>query len=1043
MAEASRAACGRIYTIAPHRPFLDALAGAVLAGDLPHPGGAAPAPLDLPRATILLPTRRAARALNEAFLRHARDKALLLPVIRPIAADEDEAGLIGAMITGPDHAVATLPPAISGLERLVVLTRLVLAWSKARAQQQGAGTKEEEARLGTVTTPAQAVRLAAELARLMDAVETENVSLQGLSALVADDGLAAHWQLTLEFLAILTGFWPAHLAERGLLSPMERRNRQLRVEAERLQARPPSGPVIVAGVTGSIPAAAELMAAVTRLELGAIVLPALDLAADAATFALVAEHPEHPQHGLARLLGALGVERQSVRELPEREPRPVRAGRQAIVREAMRPAETTASWHLFAGSADLVAVDAALAGLTVIEAPTADDEAEVAALVLREAVETPGRTAALVTPDRVLARRAIVRLESMGLRVDDSAGRPLAKTMPGAFLDLVVSAAASAMAPVPTMALLKHPLTRLGLAAGPVRRAARALEIAAFRAPYLGRGLAGIAAALAAAEAADADGERRHRALGRMGAKDRAAVRDLAARLTAAMTPLTTLFEDTGAHTLSALARAHIVAAEALAAVAAGEDSGLWRGEAGEAAGTLLAGLLDPALPELPLDARDYPEVIRGLLAAELVRPRVPAHPRVFVWGPMEARLLQPDVVILGGLNEGTWPAIADPGPWLNRAMRKTLGLPSPDEATGRAAHDFATLTGAPAVYLTRAKKVDGVPTVPSRWLMRLDSLLGGADRAAGLRRGGMSWLALARRRDHAAARAPAPRPAPRPPLALRPRRLSVSAVERWIANPYVIFAQHVLGLDAMPALGPAPDAALRGSIVHAVLARFAAMHPTALPADTAGCLDGIAAEVMRELAAHPRIAAFWRPRLARFAAWFAETEPARRAGITRVHAEIDGRRAFATAGSPFTLTARADRIDERAGGIIITDYKTGSFPRAAAVLSGRSPQLPLEAAIAEDGGFDGLGAQKVAGLRYIRAGGGTPAGEELTIAGDRLAEGVGATLAGLLRLIARFDDPATPYLATQRSGFESAFDDYAHLARFAEWAADAGDGED
>ena len=1033
MAEPAGARRGRIFTLAPHRPFLDALAEAIIAGDLPRPGGPAPAIIDLPLTTILLPTRRAARALQEAFLRKTRERALLLPAIRPIAMEADEAGLVGAMLASRDPGLATLPPAISPLERLVTLTRLVLAWSDARL------ARADPTRPAARTTPAQAVRLAGELARLMDAIETEGVALDGLAGLVGDEGLAAHWQETLEFLAILTGAWPAHLAERGMLSPMERRNRQLLAEAARLEARPPAGPVIVAGVTGSIPAAAALMSAVADLDQGAIVLPSLDLAGDEASWALLGDHPEHPQHGLAKLVAALGLGRADVRELPERIPPPPRAARRSILTEALRPPETTAGWHRFAASADRSELTTALKDLTVIEAPTADDEAEVAALILRHAAETPARTAALVTPDRVLARRTIVRLEAMGIRVDDSAGRPLAKTMPGTFLDLIVQAAATSMAPVATMALLKHPLTRLGLAAGDVRRAARTLEIAAFRAIYLGRGLEGISAALVAAEAAAKDGDVPHRALARLTERDWAGVHNLARRLGEAMRPFVGLFEGGGTQSLAALARAHVETAEALARHAEGEESELWRGEAGEAAGALLAGLLDPALPELPLSARDYPDVIGGLLAAELVRPRVPTHPRIFVWGPMEARLLQPDVIVLGALNEGTWPEIAEPGPWLNRAMRKALGLPSPEEATGRAAHDFATLTGAARVYLTRAQKVGGVPTVPSRWLMRLDSLLGGADLAAGLRAGGIEWLALARRRDFAEVRTPALRPAPRPPLELRPRRLSVSGIETWIANPYAIFARHVLGLDAMPPLGPAPDAALRGSIVHEVLSRFATDHPTRLPPDVAVCLDAIAADVMRELAAHPRIAAFWLPRLSRFAAWFAETEPDRRAGMSRVLAEIKGARSLALPGGPFTITARADRIDEGPGGLVITDYKTGALPPARAVLSGRSPQLPLEAAIAEEGGFPDIAARTVAGLRYIRAAGGTPAGEQSTIAGEKLGQGVAATMDGLVRLIARFDDPATPYLATARAGFERAFDDYAHLARFTEWAGEDG----
>jgi ATP-dependent helicase/nuclease subunit B len=1042
---------GPVFTIAPGRPFLDALAVAVLSGHLPRPGGTPPSHLALASWTILLPTRRAARALQEAFLRASGADALLLPAIRPIAEGQEDLGLIQAAAdpwTASPEA-AEVPPAIESLERLLLLTRLVQAW--AAAQETPTAVDPDEGGLAPTPTiaarsPAQAARLAAELARLVDLVETEGASLDGLEKLVPE-AFAQHWQQTLAFLRIITEWWPAQLAELGLVSPADRRNRLILAEARRLAAHPPTAPVIVAGVTGSVPATAELMRAVARLPQGAIVLPGLDRSLEAERFAeLGTKHPEHPQHGLARLLGALGIPREAVTELPGPVLPAPRATRNRIVAEAMRPPGSMSAWRRLAAELPADAVRGALTGLSLVETQSAEDEAEVVALVLREALETPGRTAALVSPDRLLARRVAIRLETWGIRVDDSAGRPFAKTVPGTFLALIAEAMRSGFAPAPVMALLKHPLTRLRLPAGDVRRRARNLEIAAFRTTYLGSGIEGLATTLARAEAEVAAGQRRGRAVSLLSTADWAEAADLVDRLRAAFQPLLAMPGD-ALHALGALVAAHVAVAEAVACPAEtsdAESSPLWSRDEGEAAVLLLARLMAPEAPQPDVHLRDFPELLRALVGSESIRTRVPVHPRLSIWGPYEARLQQPDIVVLGGLNEGVWPKAADPGPWLNRSMRAALGLPSPEEEIGRAAHDLTQLLGAERVVMTRPEKSGGVPMVKSRWLLRLEALLAGlgAEDALALDR---PWVAWARDRDSATRRPPLAAPAPRPALHLRPRRLSVSAVESWIANPYAIFASHILRLDALPALGREPGPSERGQIVHETLARFTRAFPDALPADVVGPFMAEADQLLGALGAEPKVKAFWRPRLQRFAEWLAETEPARRQPGSRRLVEVSGRLDLDAPGGPFTLTARADRIDIEGAELVITDYKTGTVPTARSVAEGWSPQLSLEAAMAAAGAFTGVAAAPVHELRYIRATGGEPAGEERTIAppGTTVADMAAKALRDLEALIAAFDDPGTPYRAVRRRRFEAAYayDDFAHLARIGEWgAADAGE---
>jgi len=1044
----------RIFTIPSEAPFLRTLARAILRGELTAGSNPATGPLALADITILLPTSRSVRALQDAIHAESGSRTVILPRIRPISQGDEELSLLSELASpsGLSSLDWEAPRPIDELERRLVLTQLVMAWSQSRRAGCRRGSAIDLFSAAGVETPAQAATLAAELARLMDMIETEGVSLDGIADLVPDRH-SEHWQRTLEFLKIVTVFWPQHLAEQGLASPKAALNSAILTEARRLKDRPPATPYIVAGVTGSIPATAELMRAVAMLPQGAIVLPGLDLTLDEEGWAAIGEsvsgtqrqHPEHPQFALKMLLHRLGARRQDVHMLGGFDGRDERVGRTVFVSEAMRPASTTSHWPTFAATCDREALRGSLAGINLIETPSAHDEAETVALILREALETPGQTAALVSPDRLLARRVAARLETWGIRVDDSAGRPFPKTVPGTFLELIVEAASKRFAPADLVALLKHPLTRLGLGAFEVRRAARALEIAALRTAYLGTGLDGVEAALEQAAAELAAGERRGAAVRRLWDEDWAGARELIKRMREAFAPLTSLFWAHETHELRALTTAHIAVAEAVARLPeedieepgdAAAASELYAGEAGAAAAQLFAAFATANQPGLRVSAADYADFYRVLVARENVRSRIPMHPRLAIWGPFEARLQQPDIVVLGSLNDGKWPEAADPGPWLNRPMRAELGLPAPEEQIGHAAHDFTSLLGAARVYLTRAEKVDGVPTVRSRWLLRFMALLEGIGLQDALT-ADRPWLGWARMRDHIGERRRIDPPRPAPPVALRPRQISVSGVEQWLANPYAIFARHILRLEELPMLGEPPDNALKGSLIHGVLAEFARRHPQRLPADVAAELVAIAGQTLEPYLGHPRIAAFWLPRLKRFAQWFAETEPERRAASLGVMAEIPGAMVLSAPEGPFMLTARADRLDTTAAGLVITDYKTGQLPTEKSVLQGASPQLPLEAAIALEGGFAHQPAQAVIGLSYIRSSGGMPAGEERQLKVENIQELAMQHLKGLERLVAEFDRPSTPYAAVRRPAFAATytFDAFAHLARVDEWA--------
>ena len=1028
---AKKSAKPKIFTIPPTVSFLDSVASSVLNRDIKTP-------IELTKTTLLLPTRRACRAVREAFLKMSGGHATLLPKIRPIGELDEELSLLSmdSHIFGYDMKSLEVPPAIGDIERRLVLTKLVMKWVEAMRASELADPESLDAIIPP-TSPAQASMLANELGKLINETETERVDLAGLREIVPDN-FSQHWELTLKFLTIVTETLPLYLEERGLISPVERRNLLLSREAERLKRNPPEHKIIAAGVTGSIPAAADLLKVILGLPQGEVILPGLDMELDEESWdAIAPDHPEHPQYGMKKLLDHMEVSRSDIAYLPGMEPNKVTKVKLSLISETMRPAETTHNWQGFLRRSDAKAsLQSALEDCALITAPSAQDEAEVVSLILRHAVETPGKTAALVTPDRILGRRVSVQLLKWGLMVDDSAGRPLAKTVPGNFMDLIVAAISKQFSAPQLMALLKHPLTRLGIEAGKIRAAARSLEIIALRQPLAGAGLGPMRKTLSRTRAEFEAGDKKHGVMRRMTERDWDRAEDLLDRIETAFLPMTQL-ADQEEGTLQQFAEAHVKVAETLATDHEGVSDSLWAGEAGETLSVFLASMLDEELDSPALSLEDYPEFYRSLLAGQSMRPQTPVHPRLFIWGPLEARLQRPDIVVLGGLNEGTWPQATETDAWLSRPMRQSLGLPAPEQRTGFFAHDFSQMLGAEKVYLTRAAKVDGVPTVPSRWLLRLETLLGGFGFNKLLEtKPEEPWLAWARSRDKIEQRSSVSAPAPCPPVGKRPRQLSVTRIEDWIANPYVIFAKEILNLVPLPDLGCEPDNALRGQVIHQALHMFTQTYGTDLPQDADDKLVDIAKQILVHYAAHPSVAAFWTPRFIRFAEWFCQTEPARQQGVGKILTETKGLLKIDMPFGPFTLTARADRLDVcEDGSVRVYDYKSGGFPNDRDVVRLKSPQLPLEAAIILHNGFAGIRSSDISKLAYISASGGEPAGLENVVKHDDIPGLAQDALLRLKALIAKFDKPDTPYAALRRQQFDYRYDDYAHLARVKEWS--------
>jgi ATP-dependent helicase/nuclease subunit B len=975
-----------VATIAAGEPFLEVLAEHLLArGDD-----------RLAETLILLPSRRACLAARAAFLRVAEGRALLLPRLLPIG-EPDEAELV----LDPDIELE-LPPVLPPLRRRLLLTRLVLA-------------REE-------TAHEQAIRLAGELETLLDELQNEEIALDRLDALVPEQ-FAEHWQRTLRFLSILRETWPRILQAEGRLEPAERRRQLLDAVAARWRRRPPDRPVVAAGVTGTIPAVARLLAVVARLPTGLVVLPGLDRALSATERAALS--PVHPQWALHRLLDRLQVHPDDVVELARSKSDRTAAavgGRAALWRQVVRTpagdATAVPSGHELRPEA--------LDGLELVEARDLGEEALALAIRLREALETPERRAVLVTADRNLARRVAAELARWGIAVDDSAGTPLDQTPPGTFLLLTARVLVEDAPPVPLLAALGHPLAQGGLGRREFRRRVRALERAVLRGPRTAGGLEGLLRAL--------------RALPEEGwtvpvAKDELV--DWFAAIVRASAPARALAARAKVDPL-ALFEAHLGFAEWLARDEAGEPGALWAAEAGEAAAAFVAELRE-ALPDLgPIPPSAWPALLAVLMAGRAVRRRAPGHPRLAILGPLESRLVSADLVCVGGLVEGVWPGAVESGPWLDRRMRAALGLPPVEQAIGIAAHDFVQAASGPTVLLSRSQKDEtGTPRTPSRWLVRLEAVLARA-RARDRIRPAAARAAWPARLDEPVGPwpRPTPRPAPRPPAEVRPREFWVSDVRDLLRDPYRLYARRILALEPMDPIDAEPGAPERGVLLHRVLAEWVRRYRDVLPENFVEALRTIGAERFASETHHPQIRALWWPRFEQLAPAFARWESERRRKAARIWAELTGELTIDGPAGRFRIRARADRIElGRDGRLAIVDYKSGSLPEKRDVESGREPQLVLEAWIAAEGGFPEVPAELAAELVYLslRTSGGTnPTTEPRRF--TNTDELVRAARDGVSRLLAHFADPATAFRPIPRPEIARGDDPFDHLARSAEW---------
>lgn len=1025
----------RVFSIPPGLPFLPTLVEALLAGRLVPDFRWSGEPLALADATILVPTRRAARSLRADFVEALGGNAAILPSIRPLGEFDEEADAF----VPPAGAGLRLDPPLPAIDRLLLLAPLVRRWKQRLPAHLAARYAEP------FTVPAStsdAIWLARDLCALLDEIETEGADRAALAGLV-DGELAGWWELTLEFLTIVTEAWPSILSERGMSDPAAWRNAMIDAETARLATLPPRGPVIAAGSTGSIPATARLLATIAGLDRGAVVLPGLDRRMDEESWAILGRPDAapsvhgHPQYGLRRLLDRLGVTRDDVVELGDAAP--ALAARAALVGEALRPAETSDAWAARKGEIASLAASGALDRVGLVEAANEREEAIAIAMALRLALEGGSTSSALVTADRGLGRRVAAELRRFGIRADDSGGTPLAPSAPAGLFRLMIEAMFRPGDPVTIVSALKHPLLRLGMTRAEAREAAATVELVALRG-HVGRPDIGALAA---------DFEMRLAAIGadsrkpfwwpRLDEPRLARARQLLTALSCALAPLNALRYRESV-TLADMLEASVTTFEALGRDPETGLAELYDGDAGEAFAGFLSSLFG-SRSSLDLSPAEWPDIVQALLAGEVVKPPQGADPRVSILGTLEARLQSFDFLVIGGLNEGSWPRRIGGDLFMSRLMKAGIDLEPPERRIGLAAHDFAMAAGSPDLLLSRSMRAGDAPAVASRWLQRLMACAG-EEAAGGLRRRGNRLLAWARAIDEGPRVAGAARPRPTPPIAARPRHFTVTEIETLRRDPYAVYARRVLRLNAIEPLLRDPGAAERGNLFHEILHRFARLDIDPRRADALDALLSAARGAFADEALPPDIEAVWWPRFLAMAPELLEWERSRDFVQERLAEANAEPREIGVSG--ITLRGRADRVDLLAAGRAdILDFKTGSSPSLRQAHMLVAPQLALEAALLARGAFAGAGQRVPADLAHVRLKADGSVNHESILefrkqprSAPDLAQDAWMRLE---KLVAFYADPANGYISRAlpfREGDTSG--DYDHLARVLEWSAGA-----
>ena len=928
--------------------------------------------LDLAEVTFLLPNNRACQTLKSAFIRLNGMHPTLLPKMKAIADMADDE----LLLSSPEVAqnIIDLPPAISPQMRQMLFIKIIMS-------------KPAEFGIEKISLN-QAAFLASDLGNLIDTSHNLQLDFANLEHLAPEE-YASHWQETLKFLKIITAYWPDILSEQNLCDAAWRKNKLIDIQCDAWKKSPPENKIVIAGTSAAFPTMKKLVQTVASLPNGEVYLHGLDKHLDDSSWKMIDE--THPQYELKELLDFLQMNRHDIPDFSQSE----NPHKENLISEIMRPAHSTDSWRKI----DIKNID--LSNISFINTSDIRQEAIAIAIKMREVLEEPEKTVALITSDRNLSRRVASELARWGIKIDDSAGKPLLQTPPAIFMRQILAVAQNKFSATDILSLLKHPLCRCGIETSKIRKLTRDYEYFVLRKK-----------------------------------QNLQELNDFSEQIKTILQPLQEEISKQET-SLSDIIQIHIKTTETLAAdINKSGEENLWKGENGKALASFFSDILGAAHILDKISPQEYAGLLDSLLSGHIVHSNFGTHPRLKILGPIEAKLQHFDVTIIGETNEGTWPVSTSSDMWMSRPMKKDFGFPLPERSIGVSANNFSELFCAPKIILSRAERVMGTPMVKSRWVLRFETILKALNISPDslLETNICNWTNKLDSPKEFNFITP---PAPRPPLSSRPRSLSVSAIELWMRDPYSLFAKYILKLKPLEELDADLTLADYGNIVHSCLEEFNNRYPHQYPNNAKEELLKIGKKYFMEQQISSDKLAFWLPKYNNTIDWLISVEQKYRSNIKRVHNEVCGEYSFNSAGGDFTIKAKADRIDENLDGSLnILDYKTGKARSSKEVSAGFAPQLPLEGLIASQGGFKNIKAAEVQHLIYWQL------GKKVTDIDKNIDEIINKNFTNLQSLISAFDFESTAYICHPNPKKIPEYSDYEHLARVKEWST-SGDNND
>lgn len=935
-----------IYSIPFSLPFLGTVSEYLLNQNSHFP---------LSEWTIYLPTRRACSVLENALFEKSDKKSLILPRLVPLGeVNPEELSLLS-----PEGAaeVALLPPVISAARRRILLASLI-----------------EKFQYADHFMPFdQALRWSDNLMNLLDEMRTHGIDLKALKEGIPFTGPGEHWERVQKFLNLISDYWDRILEEEKCIEGVTWQKRLMEVQADILENKKPSLPIMVAGSLGTIPSTLRLIEVISRLPHGVIILPGFQRGLKKEALS-----PRHAQFFLYRLLSKLEISEEEVRDWNVEEER----SGSLFLEKIFDPLSLTQQNRSFLS----------ISNIEYIEASNQGEEARLIGVAIRQALEEGKKKILCISGDQNLLSRISAELEFWNLSILPQQTQSLLETPLGTFLHL---AALWVSAPFPATviaAIFKHPFS------------ADKKEIWSLFERHVLRTWTGTISIPTLEYLMNRTQQ----------------------NLEPALWDQLKVFYDSlkdhlgfseGSHSLGY----YLSKIESLFAWVVGKEQKIEELliEFSSAEGIFFQELWADLKKSFDLEIKNphnFSEIFLTLFKGHRMPLTGRGNENIFLINPSEARFMEGDFKILAGLNEGIWPTEPSVDPFFSASMRKALNLPSVEMRLGQSAHDFLSyLCGPGKILITRSLQIGGVPSVSSRFLSHLEL----AAKAHGLRIPLNLYLKpWTKILYHETERVACSPPKPLPPLEHRPTRFSVTDIPLLLEDPYSIYAKYILNLKRLEPFEGAEKPRLFGIFVHDILHRWPLTSGTILDEE----FEGRAKLLFELYLGSIEKSRFWWEKFLILAHWVKQQK-----SLENTLTEIKGEVTFAVEDKLFTLVGKADRIDWDKEGAIIIDYKTGSVPSLLDIKSGKAPQLPLEALIFLKKGFSNIPILSLNALQYWGV-----LSEELVSIEEDLPLLVSQTQKKLEQLMGSFYKPTTPYLAHPRGFRTQGF--YDHLSRVQEW---------